>query len=444
MSRLISLLALTSLSIGGLLTSACVTDAELGGNAVKPEKADDFLSASASEYVLESRTFVTIEAELADEPTEIKLARAKELIGYKQVAIAWFLTQYFVAKEHDEPNAEYGGMGGMAKAGAYEDFDVKAVNGRTYAFTFKQIVAGGNDLMNELDMKTLTNGKRGFELEIGRPTNLEMEQLETNNEWYRKVPWKSWNPANQPASKKELLEIAIKREKLSTDAYFDYPALFADGRLTIDVHFGWDYHDDFHVKHTKDVFAWLKRRGYTPPVSTFTELRRDSGPFTKTILSNGEDLDIEIRLFYGADDTETDPNTDAGGKVLEKDIRASFADRDAIVYSGHSGPFYGFAMGNWKKTTEGDFDDAEMASVRMPRNRYQIVFAEGCDTYHIGEALRSNPAKPDGQFIDVITTTSFSNASSAIAVKDFISKLTEIDTHRRHRPRTMIRHPWHR
>jgi len=73
----------------------------------------------------------------------------------------------------------------------------------------------------------------------------------------------------------------------------------------------------------------------------------------------------------------------------------------------------------------------------MPAERYQIVFAEGCDTYQIGEAFRRNPAKPDGAFIDVITTTSFSNASTPAAVQDFISRLIERDGDGRHQPRTL-------
>lgn len=42
----------------------------------------------------------------------------------------------------------------------------------------------------------------------------------------------------------------------------------------------------------------------------------------------------------------TDPDTDAGGKVLEDLARASLKTRDVVIYSGHSGPFYGFALAN--------------------------------------------------------------------------------------------------
>src|SRR5262249_28683531 len=97
----------------------------------------------------------------------------------------------------------------------------------------------------------------------------------------------------------------------------------------------------------------------------------------------------------------------------------------------------GFAMANWNKTDEGDLDDSEMSHVDMPANRYQIVVAEGCDTYQIGEAFRNNPAKPDGTLVDVITTTSFSNAATPATVEDFLTTLIERDSHGKRRPRTV-------
>ena len=45
----------------------------------------------------------------------------------------------------------------------------------------------------------------------------------------------------------------------------------------------------------------------------------------------------------------------------------------------------------------------------MPRT-YQIVVANGCNTYDLGQAFWKNPGKADHTNINVITTTSFSNA----------------------------------
>ena len=96
------------------------------GIVVPDGKEDDFFSLSAYEYVVTGQTSVTLEPELATAPAADKEARVRELIGYKQIAIAWFLTQYLVDKEDDEANAGFGGFGGMAKGGAWDDLDVHA------------------------------------------------------------------------------------------------------------------------------------------------------------------------------------------------------------------------------------------------------------------------------------------------------------------------------
>jgi len=72
----------------------------------------------------------------------------------------------------------------------------------------------------------------------------------------------------------------------------------------------------------------------------------------------------------------------------------------------------------------------------MPDDKYQIVVAEGCDTYMIGEAFKENPHK-QGKNIDIVTTTSFSNAATPATVEDFVTRLIELDSAGRHRPRTM-------
>lgn len=424
--------ALTACAVSGPGTSPDPED----GVVVPDGKEDDFYSLSAYEWVLEGRTTVTLEPELAGASAEARDARVRELIGYKQIAIAWFLTQYLVDKEHDDPNAGFGGFGGLAKAGAYEDMDVRAVDELTYEFRFRQIVAGKKTLDRALPLR-IEGATRVFDLEIGKPTNEELAQLETNNEWYRSAPWSGWNPANVPAERKETITFSVERERSSSDAWFDYESMLADGVLAIDVHFGWDYHSEYHIKHARALFSWLKGRGFQAPVDDFDDLQRDSGPLTKTIDADGREIEVRVGIFYGKPGSATDPDTDAGGRALEEDVRASLASADAIVYSGHSGPFYGFALANWRTTAEGDFDDSEMSTAAMPAERYQIVFAEGCDTYHIGEAFRRNPAKPDGRFIDIITTTSFSNASTPAAVQDFIGRLIELDSLGRHRPRTL-------
>jgi hypothetical protein len=411
-----------------------IEDAE----AVEDGKADDYLSLSAREYVVAGRASVTLEPEYSSRTETQRMARVRELIGYQQIAIAWFLNQYLVDKEHEESNADYGGFGAMSKAGDYESLAIARVGTTlTYEFTFEQLLAGRTNLADLLPVQTNADGTRQFTLTIGLPTNAELAELETNHEWYRNAPWSSFDPSSVAASKKKDLVLTIENETESSDAWFDYQRLFADGVLDVDVHFGWDYHAAYHEKHARALFSWLKDQGYRAPVASFDALGRTSGAFTRSLRANGHSIEVRVRIFYGKTGSETDPDTAAGGRVLEADMRESLRTRDVIVYSGHSGPFYGFALANWRMTEEGDFDDSEMASAEMPSDRYQIVVAEGCDTYQIGAAFSSNPAHPNLAGLDVITTTSFSNASSPATVQDFLTRLTERDSNGRHRPRTV-------
>lgn len=435
--RTTALLAATALCSGLLAQAGCTGPEDEGDPEdsvfVDEGKADDFFSTSAVEYILEGRTSVTLDPSFATASDEVKLAEVKKLIGYKQIAIAWFLTQYLVAKEHDAENASFGGFSGLAKAGAFEDLDVEPrADGLTYDFTFRQLAAAGKNLMSQLPIRTV-NGKPTFELEIGKPTNAEMAQLETNAEWYRNPPWGSWNPANVPADKKETIAFSITRERESTDGFFDLARLTADGVLDIDVYFGWDYHSEYHLKHSRSFFNWLKNEGFKAPVASWDAMTHETGAFKRTVKADGKTVSVEVRFYFGKPGTATDPDTDEGGKLLEDLARASLATRDVVVYSGHSGPFYGFALANWKKTLEGDLDDSEMRTIPMPADRYQLILAEGCDTYQIGTAFKENPAKA-GKNVDVITTMSFSNASTPATVHNFLSALLARDSAGRLRP----------
>jgi len=423
------------LSIGSLVGCAETPDSEDPEDSVfvDDSKADDFFSMSAQEYLLEGKSTVVLEAAMATKPAAERLAAAKHLVGLKQIGIAWFLTQYFVDKEDEDANHAFGGFGGMAKAGAYEDLEIRERADKiTFDFTFRQTAAGGKNLMQKLPIR-VSGGKQVFDLDIGRPTNAEMEQLETNAEWYRQAPWDAWDPATVAADKKEPITFSISKEKLSTDGFFDLARLVEDGKLDMDVYFGWDYHSDYHLKHSKQFFTWLKDQGFRAPTSSWDTLTPQSGAFKRTVKADGKSIDVEIHIYFGKPGTSTDPDTAAGGKVLEGLAMESLAKRDVIIYSGHSGPFYGFALANWRKTPEGDLDDADIRVAPMPADRYQVVLAEGCDTYQIGTAFKENPNKA-GKNVDIVTTTSFSDASSPASVENFVSALLARDSLARLRP----------
>ena len=425
-----------------IASSACSTTPTQGDDpddavAVDEGKEDNFLSQDALEFVLEGTSSVTLDASLANSSDTVRMAAAKKLIGYKQIAIAWFVTQYFVDKEDSDANFHFGGFGGMAKGGMWEDLGVtEEADHLTYDFTFKQLAAGPKNLMSKLKVKTV-GGKQVFDLQVGLPTNDEMTHLVTDEEWYRQAPWDAWDPSKVDASKQTTMTFSIAPDShVSTDAFFDVNKLIKDGVLDIDVHFGWDYHDNFHLKHSKDLFGWLVDQGFTAPVASWDKLTHTSGPFTRTLEANGKQIAVEVRIFFGKPGAENDTETDAGGKVLEADIRNSMKLRDVVIFDGHAGPFYGFSMANWNKTNEGDFDDSEMRTADIA-TKYQVVLAEGCETYQIGEALQENPNK-NGKSVDVITSMSFSNAATAIITEDFITQLIAHDSSNRLRPTNIL------
>lgn len=415
-----------------------ILEAVEDGEIVTDDKADDFLSVTAREFVIAGTDEVVLEPEYASRGASARLTRARQLVALRQIALAWFLNAYLVDKDEEDGGAPYGGFGAMAKAGDYESMNLREVRPLVYAFDFEQLVAGRTDLMTRLPTRpTSSPTERTFTLTVGLPTNAEMARLETNAEWYRSAPWSDWRPTAVDAARRRDLAVRIRRETESRDAWLEHRRMMEDGVLDIDVHFGWDYHDAYHVAHARALHGWLRDRGFTAPVASFDALRRTSGAYTRHIDADGRRVRVEIRIFYGRSGTDTDPDTAAGGRVLEADVRASLRTRDVIVYSGHSGPFYGFALANWRATDEGDLDDSEMASVEMARGRAQVVFAEGCDTYQLGAAFARNPAHPDLEGLTVVTTTSFSNAGTPAAVQDFIARLIERDSRGRHRPRTI-------
>jgi len=416
---------LLGVACGGFETGDTIDPED--GFVVDDGKEDDFLSLKAKEYVVTGTARVIVEVGQGE-------VRARELIILKHTSITWFLNQYLVDKEkdvehpeHSDPNADYGGFSSMVKDGVFNDLQLTQRNATTWEFKFEQIIAGKTSLLRALPLV-----RGAFDVEIGKPTNTEMEG---DVEWYRKAPWNAWDPAKVAADKKETVKFAIREEKKSSDGWWDYARLLEDGVLSVDVHFGYDYNKPAtHLTDPPLLYAWLIDRGFRSPVSKYADYNRASAPLRKTIDANGKAVTVEVKLFAGRPGTSNDPDTDAGGKALEEDLRGSLASKDVIVYSGHSGSLYGFALANWDKTDEGDFDDSKLATATLANGKYQIVFAEGCNTYMLGHTLMTNPSK-QGKDIDIISTTSFSVSWSP--VQDFLARLIELDSKGRLRPRTM-------
>jgi len=387
---------------------------------VPPGKADDFFSLGAQEYLVEGTTTVTLEDELAAATEQAKQQRVRELINLKHVVIGWFLYQK-LKPDHDDPDA---GFNCLTKNGSYEDMNIQDTgDGLTYSYTFRHEIGGVLDLLDKLPTTKGDDGKLHFTLIMGKISNAKMAELEINDEWYREAPWSSFNPENLDDSQLEQVDLAIWAEPRSDDAWIDYDQLFADGEVTIGIHFGWDYAKAAHRTNSKKTYNYLVYWGYASPVWDYDSYTAEKGPLTRTIDADGKQVVVKVWLYWGQDGTATDPNTDAGGIQLENDLRESLREREIIMFSGHSGAFYGFALANWKKTDEGDLDDSEIATLDMPSDVYQVLLVEGCETYGMAQGFWDNPNKADRKTLDILTSTTFSPNVSANNVTDFIASI---------------------
>lgn len=407
-------------------TQGCGSSSDDGGEQLVSDL--DFYSSSAREYFVTGTSTVTLEPELATASADAKEKRAKELVALKNVAISWFLNTYLATKEHEDANKNYGGFSALTKFASEEDTALTKTGDLTYSFVYEVEVAGKKELVDALPGSPDGHGGKKLTLQMGKVPNADLARLDTNHEWYRDAPWSSFDPATLPADRLESIDLSIVPQPGSKDAYLSYEKLFADGELSIAVHFGWDYWSRYDIQSSRTLYGWLTgSQGFRSPAPSYEKYLRTSGPLTKTIRANGKDVVVKLWLYHPGDASQNvpgpDPDTDAGGKVLEDDVRDSLAHREVIIWEGHSGPLYGFALANWKKTSEGDFDDSDIPTADMPSS-YQIVMANGCNTYDLGQAFWKNPAKANHQNINVITTTSFSNASTDASAQRLIGALT--------------------
>lgn len=420
------LLPLALTACGG--TPADTTGDDDSDEIVVPDgKEDSFFSSSAAEYWVTGQATVKLDdADVALSATA-KARRVNDLATLNNIRISWFLNTFLINKESDSTNAGYGGFGAIARFYSEDAAAPVAVDAKTYRYDYKVQVGGSKTLVSKIPGTAAGKGKT-FALAVGKVSNADLAQLDTNHEWYRDAPWSSFDPTKLDASQQETLSLAITPQTASADAWLPYNRLFADGELTIALHTGWDYHARYDITSARNVYTWLTQNGFKSPVASFALLDRTSGPLTKTIVANRKSVSVKVWVFHPGDASQgvlgPDPDTNAGGVVLENDMRESFATREVIMYLGHSGPLYGFALANWRKTDEGDLDDSDVPGLTMPQGTYQLVLANGCDTYAMGQAFWRNPAKADKKNLNVITTTSFSNAGTEKSAIRLLTALT--------------------
>ena len=170
----------------------------------------------------------------------------------------------------------------------------------------------------------------------------------------------------------------------------------ADGKLDIDVYFGWDYHSDYHLKHSQGVLHLAQGPGLHGAGRELGRAdTRHAAPFTRTVKADGKTVNVEVRIYFGKPGTATDPDTDAGGKVLEDIARASLDDARRRRVLRPLGPVLRLRARELEaRPTRATSTTPTCAPMQLPPTSYQVVLAEGCDTYQIGEAFRRTRPRP--------------------------------------------------
>ena len=430
-------------------------------NLIAPAgKEDNYFSNVAQEFYAKATPVIELAASYTDKTDAQRLTRARKIMEGRTKQIAWFLHVYLIDKSHHDEHSEYGGLRAMVLQGSYESDSLRPdpENPLRFTYSFKIQVGGTKNLLKLVrDANKLPADADTFELQMAKLSNDRVARFSHSS-----YGAGDWTPESCNCDV-ESLPVTIEPIDPSNDGYLPLAKMLSDGVMDISVHFGWDYHARYDIYHSRSFYNWLvDRMGFTSPVSKYEELNRLSGPLVKEVTVNGEKVLMKVSIFrpdpcvdwdeagpYGGWSKEADkdenykkrscpdykwsddadiqkqananPTTNAGGGNLMKDLKDSLKTRDAIIFTGHSGYTYSYALASWYKTSAGDLDPPEIKKLDLPKDKAQLFVISGCDTYHVGEAFKQNPNKLGLGNADVITTTSCSNSGDRDDTKD-ISK----------------------
>ncbi len=407
----------TALTCSLLASAAACTQAAPEEDLVEVDdtKADDYYSNVAAEYEVRGSVKVKMtDAEYADE------AMRKSLVERRLTAVGLYLTAYVTDKfrgidinnngeiEESEVffrNEGYGGFHAMVRTLSGEAGNLTKASAGVYDLKFELDLAGPKNLTQLLPRAGTTTP---FKFELKMPEYATVDPTAVPRGEIR-----NWKPegATGPI---ETHALALVRLPTPKNAYPQYAEFVKDGVYDITMVFGYDYNTPrSDVREIKETFSHLVRRGFKAPVSTFEQLKADSGPFTLDASAGGKDVKIEVRLFY-ADMFE-------GQRPAQKQLVVDeLVKRDVFFYNGHAGPYYGFYVDKDKAASVGYLELATAAFT----DKQQLVIAQGCQTYsQYADMIYASPMKTEDN-LDVVTTVNYSYGVGTI---DLFDSLTNVD-----------------
>ena len=405
-----------------------------GDRAVIPTDHEaDFV---VPEYLVEGTAEFALDPADAALGTSERREAALHLVPLVQVAVAWFLQSALAPKDAVGSDTPDGAFDALTRGISDEDLELQERETGTFTVRFQQKLVGTVDLLTRLGATPGPDGTLAFDLIMGRVPNASLRQLSPGNEWYRQEPWLHFDPTTLPPEQLQKLPLSITPEPPSVDAWPDYARLVADGRLEIDVHFGWDPATGLGRLEAARLFDALVEKGYQPPVGTAEAYDRTSGPLTRTITVGGQPVQVAIRMFWPHSGGATDPATVAGAQQLEADLVRSLEQSEVVVFTGHFGPFPGFAIADDGMTGDGALDEHEIALLDLPQT-YQVLMVDGGDAYALGRAFFSHPAKSARTNLDIVTVTTYTESDTGRA-RQLVESLTATTFNGHHVPWTYL------
>lgn len=364
-------------------------------------KSDNYIATNASEYILSG----TGTAQLPENFSEMTVDEQQSLLDETVSSRTSELTRTAQRKVEDlirEANAELPQP---------EDENEEALK---YFIYVKQAYRGGSAA--DVDV---ASGIATFRFELELVGSLELIGI---------VDGGDGSESFEIDDNGEILEVAIESSP-STDAFPRYDALFADGVYDVAIHFGGDYNEErYDLETAKWTVEYLLESGWQhDSVTTFADLRHDSGPFTQNLIVENREIEAQVYVYHA----QMDDDAGAEQSLLLDLVKESVAKRDIIIYSGHAGANSGFLLDYHPRY---EWDDADFDEVEM-RDEYQIFVFDGCNSYRTYvDALLENPAKTydNTDAVTTVNTTPFSAGYEI--VNRFVHWLTFADQDGGHIP----------
>ena len=362
-----------------LLFAGCaLSDSDQQGGAVHelppPEdgKWDNYVSSNAREFELSGTAHVQLPGDFAEQDEVTQDEILNRAVTQRLSVVARSVERYIkdvVSETNLNDPGEDNRWFVYFKPNNAESNNARVLNDGRAAFDFEMELVGSYFLMSKVAPEGGTY--RSFDVEV-----------------------KDWSETTG-----ETVTVRIQGSK-SRDAFPRYDEMFADGVFDIAVHFGGDYNSGRHDLETAEwLVEHLIEQGWdNTEVESYEDLVIDSPPFTRHIILEGNELEMQVYVYHS--DMVDAPNQEELSRVM----RSSLAQRDVVVYSGHSGPGAGFVLDYHPRyeIRAREFESLELA------DKYQIYIFDGCQTYRTYvDDIMKNPLKSFDENInnlDIVTT----------------------------------------